>query len=216
LASRPGSVKASLTGGVASGKSVLAELLAAFGAERLDFDDLCRRVVAKGAPGLVEVERLFGPKIMTPDGEMDRGKVAKIVFKDKEARKALEAIIHPAAWDLMMLDLKALAQRPLVVVEVPLLFEAALDSLFSPVILSFVKERTQKARLRARDGLSRWEAARRLAAQIPMAEKIRRADIVIDNDGSLTKTIRQAKSLWDFLAGPDFKPAAAKPRETAR
>ncbi|MDR2456227.1 MAG: dephospho-CoA kinase [Deltaproteobacteria bacterium] len=204
LRSRPGAVKAALTGGIATGKSLASEIFAVFGAERIDFDDLCRRAVAKGSPGLDEVASLFGPKVIAPDGQMDRAKVAKIVFKDKVAREALEAVIHPAAWSLMLGDLKALPPSPLVVIEVPLLFEANLAPLFNPVIFCFAKIETQLARLKSRDKMGRWAAKRRLKAQMPMAEKLRRADMIIDNDGPVAKTLWQVKDLWRRLTSPDF------------
>jgi dephospho-CoA kinase len=206
LASAPGSVKAALTGGIATGKSMVAELLAAFGAGRVDFDELCRRAVAKDSEGLAEVAALLGGGVLTPDGQLDRPKVARLVFKDPEARKALEGVIHPLAWRLMLSELAKLPTAPLVVVETPLLYEAALDSLFKPVLLCFARPETQKARLRARDRLGWLAARRRLAAQTPIMEKLRRADIVIDNDGPPARLVRRVKGVWDLLTGPDYRP----------
>jgi dephospho-CoA kinase len=204
LRTRPGSVKAALTGGIASGKSVVSELLAALGANRCGFDELCRRVVAKGTEGLAEVAKLFGPKSLTAEGELDRALMAKLVFKDAGARQALEAVIHPAAWKTMLEclaeDAASVAQPgPLTVIEVPLLYEASLASLFKPVILSFCHPQTQLKRLKERDRLNRWAARRRLAAQIPILDKIRRADVIIDNDGSLVDVIRQCRAHYPRL-----------------
>jgi dephospho-CoA kinase len=206
LQSAPGSVKAALTGGIASGKSAAAELLAAFGAARLDFDELCRLAVAPGAEALETARAMFGPKAVTAEGTLNRPLVAKRIFKDRAVRLEWEASVHPAAWRLMLGRLPALAGAPLVVIEVPLLFEAALAPLFNPILLSFARPETQLARLRARDGLGRWAARRRLAAQAPIMDKLRRADLILDNDGPLARLIRSCRAAYDALASPEWTP----------
>ncbi|MDR1545757.1 MAG: dephospho-CoA kinase [Deltaproteobacteria bacterium] len=203
LKTAPGSVKLALTGGVASGKSTVAELLVAFGAARIDFDELSRQALAPGTEGRRAAVELFGPKIEKPDGALDRRTMARIIFKKAETRKALEAIVHPAAWRLMLEALpKPGGGPPLTVIEVPLLYEAALDSLFAPTALTYASPDAQLKRLRDRNqALGGREAKRMLAAQLPMSEKLRRADYVVDNDGSLTHLIRRVRELRDRLVG---------------
>ncbi|MDR1656409.1 MAG: dephospho-CoA kinase [Deltaproteobacteria bacterium] len=199
LKTRPGSIKAALTGGIASGKSSVAELFVAFGAGRVDFDALSKKILAPDSPYLAAAAALFGPKAIK-DGSLDRRYVGKKVFKDPKLRKALEDIVHPAVWSLMLDELKSAESRGLTIIEVPLLYEAALDSLFEPVIVCFAKPETQLKRLRERNPeLGRFEARRRLKAQIPIFEKIRRANIVINNDDDLPRLIASTRQAWEYL-----------------
>jgi dephospho-CoA kinase len=185
---------------VASGKSTIAALLAAFGAEKIDFDLLARKAVEPDTAGFQEVSALFGSKALKPDGTLDRALIAQKVFKDSALRLSLEAIIHPITWSLMLQELEALGPKPLIIIEVPLLFEAALASLFSPVALSYASEETQLKRLLDRNpDLNRRKAKRILEAQMPMGEKLRRSNIVINNDAPLSAVIAQTKDLWNQL-----------------
>jgi dephospho-CoA kinase len=200
LKSQPGLTRAALTGGVGSGKSTVAELLVAFGADLIDFDNLAREVLAPETPGHAQVIELFGPKIQKPDLSLDRQRIAEIIFKKPEVRKALEGVVHPLAWDLMLQRLSELKASPLVVIDVPLLFEANLNGLFNPVIVCYASFEAQYRRLRARDPQrSRFLAKRMIKSQKPFAEKIRLASAIIDNSGSFIQTIRQTKRLWQGL-----------------
>jgi dephospho-CoA kinase len=200
-----------LTGGLASGKSTVATLFEVFGANRLDFDRFAREAVAPGAPCHGPVAELFGPKCLMPDGQIDRAYVGKRAFKDAGLRKLLEGIIHPETWKIMLRRLKEGPPAPATVIEIPLLFEAGLDSLFARVILAFASPDVQLRRLMFRDPkLGKSQAKKMIASQMPILEKLRRATAVINNDGSLSVAIYQAKDLWDALVAspPPASPGA--------
>ncbi|MDR0354560.1 MAG: dephospho-CoA kinase [Deltaproteobacteria bacterium] len=202
LRSVPGSVKAALTGGLASGKSTVAALFEAFGASLMDFDVFSRWLTRPDGECFEPVRQMFGPKVLQKDGQLDRAYIAEKVFKDSSLRLALEDVIHPAAWRMMLDELTRLGAEPLIVIEVPLLFEAGLDSLFDRVILAYASDETQLKRFMARNPKQRKsQAKRRLASQMPMAEKIRRAQMIVDNNGSMATVIRQTKELWNVLTG---------------
>jgi dephospho-CoA kinase len=196
-------VRLALTGGIASGKSVFGELLVAFGASKVDFDLLAREALRPGNEPYRKALELLGPKAALPGGELDRPAIAKRIFKDKGLRLALEAIVHPYTWRRMLEELKTFPTSPLVVIDVPLLFEAGLNGRFDPVALCFASPETQMRRLLFRNPkLSRGLAKKMLAAQMPMSEKVRLADIVINNDGDLPEAIQQAKALYQRLTKP--------------
>jgi dephospho-CoA kinase len=183
-----------------TGKSTVAELLTAFGAELIDFDQLARQALLPESPGWSQTVELFGPKIVNADQTLDRAKIASVIFKKPLIRQALEDIVHPLAWDLMRQKLVSLKDSPLIIIDVPLLFEANLNSLFHPIIVSFAAFETQYQRLRARDPhRSRSLTKKMIRAQMPIAEKIRLADAIINNSGSLVQLIRQTKELWRRL-----------------
>jgi dephospho-CoA kinase len=191
-----------LTGGVASGKSTAAELLTAFGADLIDFDELARQALEPQTPGWEAAAALFGPKMVRPDQTLDRLKIASLIFKKPLLRAELENIIHPRTWELMIQRLKDLEASPLIIIDVPLLFEANLQSLFSPVIVCFCPSDLQYRRLRARDPhKSRRLAKKMILSQMPMAEKVRLGTFIINNNGSLRSLIRQTKRIWLDLTG---------------
>jgi dephospho-CoA kinase len=191
-----------------SGKSTVAELLVAFGAELIDFDELARFVLSPRSEGWTKVVELFGPKIVLKDDNLDRPKIASLVFKNPSALKALEDIIHPLAWRLMLDRLNELKDSPMVVIDIPLLFEAGVNSLFRPVIVCHADYNTRYQRLRARDPKrSRRLTKKMLASQWPVTEKIRLADAIINNTGSFVQLIRQTKALWLKLTSQPDKPA---------
>jgi dephospho-CoA kinase len=175
-------VKAALTGGIASGKSTVAALLEAFGARLVDFDVLAREALEPGTPTWERALALFGPKARLADGQLDRPFMAKKVFKDPELRQALEDIVHPFTWGRMLQELSRGGPWPLTVVDIPLLYEANLQSLFPVVILSFATPATQIRRLLSRSpGLSERQAKRILKNQLPITDKLRRADVILNN-----------------------------------
>jgi dephospho-CoA kinase len=143
---------------------------------------------------------LFGRKSLASDGRIDRGYVGKKVFKDIKLRRALEEIIHPETWLLMLRRLKEPNPKPVTVIEIPLLFEANLQSRFERVILSYASPENQLRRLLFRDPKIRKSHAKRMiASQISILEKVRRAQAIVDNNGSLATAIYQTKELWDKL-----------------
>jgi dephospho-CoA kinase len=175
-----------LTVGIASGKSTFAAALRALGAPVLDADQLARAAVAKGTPGLAAVVAAFGPAVLTPDGELDRKRMASRVFSDPAARARLEAIVHPevrARFRGELARLEAEGHR-IVFYDVPLLFEARQQEQVDLAVVVWAPREAQVARLLERDGLSRQEAEARLAAQLPIDAKAGLADVVVLNDGA--------------------------------
>ncbi len=183
-----------LTGGIATGKSTVAGLLAERGAYIIDLDLIAREVVEPGQPALARVAERFGQAVLREDGTLDRKKLGSIVFADEAQRKALEAILHPAIRAVMKERMEARESNhpeQLVVVDVPLLFESKLESYFEQIMLVYVPREEQLKRLMKRDGLSREDAKRRLAAQMSIEDKKALADIVIDNSSDLAHTAAQ-------------------------
>ena len=175
-----------LTGGIATGKSTFAEALRARGVPVVDADVLARAAVAPGTPALAEIARAFGPGVLTPDGGLDRKKMAAIVFADPGARRRLEAITHPAVRRAMADETARLAAagHDLAFYDTPLLFEVGLDAVVDAVVVVWAPPAVQRARLASRDGLGPAEADARLAAQLPVDEKAARADFVVENVGA--------------------------------
>jgi dephospho-CoA kinase len=194
-------LKIALTGGPGSGKSTVARMFQELGAEVIDADEVAHAVVARGTPGWEEVRREFGPGYFREDDSLDRAKIAELVFQDAGARQKLNAIVHPRVRQEIARRLTDLAGRDiaLVMVEVPLLFEAGLEKNFAAVIVVDAGEQEQIDRIAARDGRPARETAGIIEAQWPLAAKKARADFVIDNRGSLTKTREQVKKLWQQL-----------------
>jgi len=199
-ASRPTSL--GLTGSLGSGKSFVGELLAEAGHAVLDADLVAREAVAPGTPGLRAVVETFGNRVLAPDGTLLRPLLASIVFADPEARQRLEAIIHPMVRERELAFLEQHRGPGLPILSIPLLFETGAESLVSHTVVVTVDERTRRHRLAERpDRLSQQEIERRLAAQMPQDEKIRRADFVIDNSGSRDETRRQVRLLCQHIEG---------------
>lgn len=192
-----------LTGGIASGKSTVARMLAACGAQVIDADQLARDVVALGSEALAQIAREFGPLVLNPDGSLNRTALGGIVFQDPQKRRRLEEITHPRIIAKMQAQLQALESQDQafrVVLDVPLLFETPeILRLCDYTVVVWVPESLQICRLMCRDGLGRREALKRIGAQIPLDQKRLLADIVIDNSGSLADTQSQVRELWDGL-----------------
>lgn len=190
-----------LTGGIASGKSTVAAMLRDLGAAVVDADALAREVVEPGRPALAEIVARFGPDVLTPEGRLDRPKLAAIVFRDDRARRDLNAITHPRIAALAAEQSRRLAEAgaPLVIYEAALLVENGLHRGLSALVVVAVPEAVQIERLVRRDGLSEEEARARLAAQLPLDEKVKVADFVIDNAGSLADTRAQVERVYRAL-----------------
>ena len=176
-----------LTGGIASGKSTVSRILIDEGLAVIDADLLAREVVAPGTDGYREVVALFGEGAVFEDGSLNRALIGSIVFADRSRLAALEAIIHPRvrARSLELRSYFDAAGCDVAFYDVPLLFEKGMREMFDRVVLVTCSPETQLTRVMARDGLSREAALARVAAQMPMAEKVSLADIVIENDGGL-------------------------------
>lgn len=193
-----------LTGGIATGKSTVATMLAARGAVVVDADGLAREVTAPGEPGYDEVVARFGRDIVAATGVLDRSRLAAIVFADPAARADLEAITHPRIGALMQARISAAmaSSAPLAVADIPLLFERGRNAAFPQTMLVYAPREVQLSRMRERDGWDDVAAQQRLDAQLPIDEKRARATWVIDNSGSLPDTAAQVKAWWeDVVAG---------------
>jgi dephospho-CoA kinase len=186
-----------LTGGIGSGKSMVASMLTQLGADVIDADRIAREVVEPGQPALKEIATAFGTDILLPDGRLDRGKLARIIFADPVARGTLNAITHPRIRERMDAEISARRSRAgVLVVDIPLLYENDRTRAVETVIVVWVDLKTQLRRLQERDGLSVEEARQRIAAQMPLDEKRAGADVVIDNSGSREKTRRQVEAVY--------------------
>lgn len=189
-----------LTGGIASGKSSVARLLAEKGAVVIDADVIAREVVEPGTTGLAAVVDRFGQQILDDTGALDRATLGRIVFADPQARRDLEAIIHPLV-RARTAELAARAPADAVVVNViPLLVETGQAEAFDEVIVVDVDEATQVARMRSRDGLTEDEARARLEAQATREQRLAVATQVIDNATSFEALARRVDELWDRLS----------------
>ena len=185
-----------LTGGIASGKSAVAELLRAKGAVIVDADVLAREVVEPGTPALAAIVDRFGRGVLLPDGRLDRARLGQLVFSDADARADLNAIVHPAV-RRRAAELEADAPAGSVVVHaIPLLVETGQAASFDMVVVVDADPTIQVDRLRARNGLSRADAEARLAAQASREERLRAADVVIDNSGTRDALEAQVDELW--------------------
>jgi dephospho-CoA kinase len=190
-----------LTGGIASGKSTVARMFAELGAPIVDADQLARDVVEPGSDGLAAIVARFGAAVLEKDGRLDRKKLGELVFADARARADLEAILHPriAAESQRQIAAHAEAGAGIVLYEAALIVENGLHRGLGGLIVVAVPPAVQIARLMARDGLDRAACEARLAAQLPLADKIAAADHVIDNAGSLAATLRQVAGVWETM-----------------
>jgi dephospho-CoA kinase len=197
-----------LSGGIASGKSTVARLLADLGAVVVDADAIVHELQAPGTPLLAEIAEAFGSEILAADGSLDREALGAIVFRDAEARKKLGNLVHPQVGAEMARRTAAARDSgaKLIVLDIPLLFEgraagtgsAALLG-FDATVLVYVPEEIQIERQMARDSCERGEAERRVASQMPIEDKKSLADHVIDNSGSPQETERQVRELYARL-----------------
>jgi len=190
-----------LTGGIASGKSTVAKIFQRLGAAIVNADDLAREVVLPGREAWKEIVASFGAEILQTDQNLDRQKLRTLIFNQPQARKRLESIIHPRVRALAEERIRqyGAAGYPVVIYEVPLLFEGKLQEWLRPVILVACNVETQTARLQKRDHLSPADAEKHIAAQMSLAEKRRLADYVIENDGSLADLERQTREILEKL-----------------
>ena len=186
-----------LTGGIGSGKSIVAEMFAELGATVIDADQIARDIVEPGQPALGEIVSSFGRDILLPDGRLNRAKLAGIIFGDPAARARLNAITHPRIRERMEVEVAARRSGPgVLIVDIPLLFENGRQSSVEKVIVVWVDLETQRRRLTERDGLTAEAAGQRIAAQMPLDDKRARADHVIDNSGDRENTRRQVEALY--------------------
>jgi dephospho-CoA kinase len=192
--------KIALTGGIATGKTYVATRLREAGVPIVDADAVSREVVTPGSPALAAIRKRFGPDAVRRDGTMDRIRVGQIVFKDKRARLDLEAIIHPAVVKAINDFFATLPKRtPFAVADIPLVFETNRDKEFDAIIVVACPREMQLQRMMVRNKLSKEDAERRLAAQLPIDQKVKKATYVIDNAGTFEQTDAQIAALIEKL-----------------
>lgn len=181
-----------LTGGIASGKSAVAARLRQRGVPVIDADQLARAAVTVGSSGLADVVKTFGSEVLGPDGSLDRKKLASVVFHDEEKRKALSAIVHPIVTLLTIQRAAELRDEGhlLACYEAALIVESGAADAFRPLVVVAAPEATQVARAVARDTAPELEVRARICAQMPLSEKLKTADFVIENSGSLEELER--------------------------
>jgi dephospho-CoA kinase len=190
-----------LTGNIAAGKSTVAAIWRASGAWIIDSDVLARLAIAPGSEGFDRVVERWGTAVVSPSGELDRAAMREIVFRDPAERLWLESVVHPAVGRLREEEVAAAsgAGFDVVVSDIPLLFESALEDRFDLVVLVDAPEELRRARIVETRGIDPESADRMIAAQMPSAEKRPRADIVIENDGTLADLKVIAERIWTTI-----------------
>ncbi len=191
-----------VTGGIASGKSYVSEILEELGSPLIDFDELARVVVEPGKPAFEQIVAYFGEQVLGEDGNLDRKRLSDIVFSDMEKRKKLESFTHPAIYHEFFDRIKTITEKKadaIIQAAVPLLIELNLQFLFDKLLVVHVPPEVQVERLAERDGISTEEAANILKSQLPIDEKVGFADFVIHNEGSKAETRQQVEKMWQEI-----------------
>ena len=192
-----------LTGGIASGKSVVAARLAEHGAVVVDADRIAREVVDPGTPALARIAQEFGSAVIRSDGSLDRAALGAVVFSSLEKRQALNAITHPAVAErshALFEAAEAADPEAIVVYDVPLLVDAGRFDEFDLIVVVNASTETRIARMVELRGMTRDEALHRLNSQASNTERLAIADVVIDSNGTLEETLQQADALWETLS----------------
>ncbi len=201
----PRPVRIGLTGGIASGKSLVSGILRDLGAAVVDADRIARDVVAPGGPAYEDVVRAFGPSVVQPDGALDRKALANRIFADAAARTQLNALTHPHIRRRMVEEAAAILEAApgveVIVFDIPLLLETTdgRDLGLDSILVVYTDDDVRLERLASRDALGEAEARDRLRAQMPLREKLVHADWVIDNNGSPEETRRQVEGVWETI-----------------
>ena len=196
---KPATLSVGLTGGIGSGKSEVLKRLKARGATVVDADLAARRVVEPGTDGYDAVVKEFGSEVVGPDGALDRPKLGAIVFADPAKLAALNEIVHPRVAALMAEWADAAPEGGIVVYDIPLLVEGGADRGYAAVIVVDADEEVRYARLLANRGMSRADAAARMAAQASREDRLAAADYVIANNGSLEDLDQETDRVWSEL-----------------
>jgi len=191
-----------LTGGIATGKSTVSKMLRELGAEIIDADQIARRVVEPGQPAWREIVEEFGRDVLSSDGTLDRRKLGAIVFGNPERRRRLEAITHPAIRARVKARVDELAAQGFAGIafyDAAILIEALGHQDMDRIVVVMTDQATQLARLGGRDGTDEAEGRRKIASQMPLAEKAKLADHIIDNSGDREATAEQVRRVFATL-----------------
>ncbi len=189
-----------LTGGIASGKSVVTARLAELGAVVVDADALAREVVEPGTPGLAAIRDAFGDGVIMPDGSLDRSALGAIVFADEGRRRTLNGIVHPLVRSAAAAIVAAAPADAVVVQDIPLLVETGQQHDFDLVVVVDAPDDVRVARMVELRGMSENEARARIAAQAGREERNAAADVILENTGSLAELLEQVDALWENVA----------------
>lgn len=185
-----------LTGGIASGKSTVSEYFKTFEIPIIDADKVAHDVMRAGQPVVRDIAETFGEEIILPNGEIDRKKLGQIVFKDSDKRKQLDNLVRAEIRDEIDRRIKVLMneKKPLIILDIPLLFEAGYEKMVDEVMVVYVDTATQKERLLKRNtDLTSEDATNRIQSQMPLKDKAKKADVVIDNQGTIDATRKQVE-----------------------
>ena len=191
-----------LTGGIASGKSLVAKRLKDLGAYVIDADEIAHQVIQSGTPAYQEILQQFGKDILREDGTIDRPKLGRLVFRDSARRSMLESIVHPRVFAEEEAQRRQITQQEpeaVIIFDAPLLIETRAHELMDKVIVVYADRKTQLKRLKERDRLDPEEAKRRVAAQLPLSNKKQYADYVIDGMASPSEVAKQTETVYQKL-----------------
>ncbi len=195
--------KVGLTGGIASGKSTVSRMFTDLGVPVIDADVIAREVVASGSRSLVAIVNAFGEDVLTDEKSLKRARLGEIVFSDPSKKKILENILHPeiiAEQDRRLKDLELEGRAPIAIVDAAVMIESGSWKRFDAIVVVDCDESQQICRLRRRNGMNEDEAIKRVNAQMPLSEKVKYADHVIDNRGSIDDTRKQVEELMKLLS----------------
>jgi len=193
-----------LTGGIVGGKSTVASMFKDLGAKIIDADKLGHSVILPNKPAWKKIVKIFGKDILRNDLTVDRGKLGKIVFANQALLKKLNEITHPEITKMIKKEInseidKTHNQEKILIIDAALIYEAKIDRLIDKIIVVYIDEDEQIKRLVMRNNLSKEEALQRIKSQMPMKEKVKMADYVIDNSNSLDETKKQVEKIWKNL-----------------
>lgn len=191
-----------LTGGIATGKSAVSEMLRKHSAHIIDFDVLSRVVVEPDLPAWKDIVDFFGESVLNEDRTLDRVKLGDIVFDDEEKRRQLQGFIYPRLFEEYSRQIEEIREKDpnaIIIVDVPLLIEIRLQNMFEKIIVVYASEEQQLQRLIERDGFSREDATKRLEAQMPIEEKLKHADYVVHNTTSLENARIEVENIYKEL-----------------
>ncbi|WP_027339347.1 dephospho-CoA kinase [Halonatronum saccharophilum] len=189
-----------LTGGIATGKSSVADILKDLGAYVVDADKLAHRLMSKGQILWEKVVKEFGQGVLDSKGEIDRGTLGEVIFSDPKKKEVLDNLVHPVIVEAIKSKVKKIeGESKLVVAEVPLLFEVGMQDFFDEILVVWVEEQIQLMRLMKRNSLTYDEAKKRIGSQMNLEDKVKKADYIIENNGDYKDLKNKIFEFWDII-----------------